>query len=487
MQGDIVPTPLGNPSAQAGMMPRVLFKLFHYLESAATDYVVKVSYVELYNENLSDLLLPDMPESARPKLNIFEDARRKGVFIQGLTEEAVTSPQGALALLTRGSQQRQTAATNMNKDSSRSHAIFTLTVHTKETSPLGEDLLRVGKMNLVDLAGSENIGRSGAKDKRAQEAGKINQSLLALGRVIDALVDKSPHVPYRDSTLTRLLQDSLGGRTKTCIIATVSPTRSNVEETLSTLDYALRARSIRTKPELNQRVMRNALLKDYVAEIDRLKADLRASKEKDGIFVSDLRWNQMETDLEMARTERDEARKDVEIGKNRERSLKEEFDFGMDRLRKTEAVVEDLRHRLVVTKDELQVTKGELQKTTGALEDEVVVTAAYQDNERALDGVAGELKKVVEENSTDLSGLYDKLGKDVFLSASCCYLPSSFQTGRLPSSPPIQSLSMLIAELCRPREKHFLYNSTPSSSHLRSTRRKSRQKQSTCRRKKLLH
>lgn len=105
-------------------------------------------------------------------------------------------------------------------------------------------MVKVGKLNLVDLAGSENIGRSGAIDKRAREAGNINQSLLTLGRVINCLVDHTSHVPYRESKLTRLLQDSLGGRTKTSIIATISPAFINLEETLSTLDYAHRAKNI---------------------------------------------------------------------------------------------------------------------------------------------------------------------------------------------------------------------------------------------------
>lgn len=144
---------------------------------------------------------------------------------------------------------------------SRSHTVFSITVHTKESTNEGEDLLKTGKLNLVDLAGSENIGRSGAVDKRAREAGNINQSLLTLGRVITALVERAPHVPYRESKLTRLLQDSLGGRTKTSIIATVSPATCNLEETLSTLEYAHRAKNITNRPEINQKFTKSALLK----------------------------------------------------------------------------------------------------------------------------------------------------------------------------------------------------------------------------------
>lgn len=216
MQGDLGTTPMGNPTAQAGMIPRVLFRLFNQLESSGTDYSVRISYVELYNEELRDLLAPDLAApigNTQPMgmgaassrdlganqagLKIFDDANKKGVFIQGLEEMAVKNAQDALALLVKGSDRRQIAATKFNDHSSRSHSVFSITVHTKETSTMGEDLLRIGKMNLVDLAGSENVGRSGAENKRAREAGMINQSLLTLGRVINALVERSSHIPYR--------------------------------------------------------------------------------------------------------------------------------------------------------------------------------------------------------------------------------------------------------------------------------------------------
>lgn len=213
MQGDLAPTPMGNPSSQAGMIPRVLFRLFHELEASNADYSVKISFIELYNEELRDLLASDLAapigtaqpmgmgnskDSAGPgNLKIFDDASKKGVFIQGLEECCVKDASDALALLTKGSERRQIAATKFNDHSSRSHSVFSITVHIKETSSIGDDLLKVGKLNLVDLAGSENIGRSGAENKRAREAGMINQSLLTLGRVINALVDRSSHVPYR--------------------------------------------------------------------------------------------------------------------------------------------------------------------------------------------------------------------------------------------------------------------------------------------------
>ena len=192
------------------MIPRVLFRLFHQLESANADFSVKVSFVELYNEELRDLLAADFAApngSTQPMgfgskdkgdngLKIFDEAGKRGVFIQGLEEVAVKDHQHALSLLVKGSERRQIASTNFNEHSSRSHSVFSITVHLKDTS-FGEDLLKIGKLHLVDLAGSENIGRSGAENKRAREAGMINQSLLTLGRVINALVDKVQHVPYR--------------------------------------------------------------------------------------------------------------------------------------------------------------------------------------------------------------------------------------------------------------------------------------------------
>jgi kinesin family protein 11 len=214
MHGDLNPTPMGNPSPNAGMIPRVLFRLFHHLETSKSDYSVKVSYIELYNEELRDLLANDFsapngttqPMGMASKdankavdngLKIFDEANKRGVTIQGLEEITVKDSQAALALLTKGSHRRQIAATKFNDHSSRSHSVFSITVHVKEPSIVGEDLLKIGKLNLVDLAGSENIGRSGAENKRAREAGMINQSLLTLGRVINALVDKASHIPYR--------------------------------------------------------------------------------------------------------------------------------------------------------------------------------------------------------------------------------------------------------------------------------------------------
>ena len=149
----------------------------------------------------------------------------------------------------------------MNAGSSRSHSVFSIVIECSVRDENGEDHIRAGKLNLVDLAGSERQSKTQATGDRLKEANKINLSLSALGNVISALVDgKSHHVPYRDSKLTRLLQDSLGGNTKTVMIAAVSPADYNFEETLSTLRYASRAKNIKNKPTINEDP-KDALLK----------------------------------------------------------------------------------------------------------------------------------------------------------------------------------------------------------------------------------
>lgn len=244
----------------AGIIPRTLHQIFEKLTDNGTEFSVKVSLLEIYNEELFDLLNPSSDVSER--LQMFDDPRNKrGVIIKGLEEITVHNKDEVYQILEKGAAKRTTAATLMNAYSSRSHSVFSVTIHMKETTIDGEELVKIGKLNLVDLAGSENIGRSGAVDKRAREAGNINQSLLTLGRVITALVERTPHVPYRESKLTRILQDSLGGRTRTSIIATISPASLNLEETLSTLEYAHRAKNILNKPEVNQKLTKKALIK----------------------------------------------------------------------------------------------------------------------------------------------------------------------------------------------------------------------------------
>jgi hypothetical protein len=161
----------------------------------------------------------------------------------------------------------------MNDTSSRSHSIFTITVECCEVDSVGEPHIRVGKLNLVDLAGSERQGKTGAEGLRLKEGAKINLSLSCLGNVISALVEGKPHIPYRDSKLTRLLQDSLGGNSKTVMIANMGPADYNFEESISTLRYASRAKQIKNKPKINEDP-KDAMIREFQEEIKRLKEQL---------------------------------------------------------------------------------------------------------------------------------------------------------------------------------------------------------------------
>jgi kinesin family member 5 len=229
-----------------GIIPRMVKTVFQHIEDADDhlEFTVKVGYCEIYLEKIRDLLFPE-----KQNLKISEDKAR-GVYIADLTEEYVTKDEEIYNLMKLGTKNREVGATNMNEGSSRSHAIFMLTVIQSNTRDLSA---KSGKLYLVDLAGSEKVGKTGAEGKRLDEAKNINKSLSALGLVIFSLTDgKSTHVPYRDSKLTRVLQDSLGGNSKTSLIITCSPANYNEQETLSTLRFGVRAKAIKNKPKVNK-------------------------------------------------------------------------------------------------------------------------------------------------------------------------------------------------------------------------------------------
>ena len=195
-----------------------------------------------------------MGTDPKQRLDLKED-KEGHVSVRGLTQTVVKDAFTIHELMREGNKNRTTGSTLMNADSSRSHSIFMVSVDTSETADAqtGRQRIRAGKLNLVDLAGSERQSKTGAVGTRLKEATKINLSLSALGNVISALVaGAGKHVPYRDSKLTRLLQDSLGGNTRTIMIAAVSPADYNYEETLSTLRYANRAKNITNKPKINE-------------------------------------------------------------------------------------------------------------------------------------------------------------------------------------------------------------------------------------------
>ena len=192
MSGEVVDHH-GHLSDAAGIIPRVLHYLFKETATEGADSSVKVSFIELYNEELRDLLSPD----ENSKLKVYNDEKTGATVVHKMEESHISCASDGVKLLQQGSLRRQVAATKCNDLSSRSHTVYTITTYSKKVTETGEEFICSGKLNLVDLAGSENIQRSGAENKRAAEAGSINKSLLTLGRVINALVDKSSHIPYR--------------------------------------------------------------------------------------------------------------------------------------------------------------------------------------------------------------------------------------------------------------------------------------------------
>jgi len=232
--------------ARQGVIPRMVWSIFEgiYHADEHIEFLVKVSIVEIYNERIRDLLDP-----TKDNLQIREDAVR-GVFIGDVTESYVGSEREVFDSLRAGHVSRSVSVTNMNEHSSRSHLVFMLTMEQKNCH---DRSVKVGKLYLVDLAGSEKVGKTGASGDRLDEAKNINRSLSALGNVINALTDrKAAHIPYRDSKLTRMLQQSLGGNSKTSLIVTCSPSAFNEAETISTLRFGQRAKMIKNVAKVNQ-------------------------------------------------------------------------------------------------------------------------------------------------------------------------------------------------------------------------------------------
>ncbi|XP_059215984.1 kinesin-like protein KIF11 isoform X2 [Centropristis striata] len=387
----------------AGIIPRTLHQIFEKLSESGTEFSVKVSLLEIYNEELFDLLSPS--EDVTERLQLFDDPRNKrGVVVKGLEEVTVHNKDEVYQILERGSAKRRTASTLMNAYSSRSHSVFSVTIHMKEITLEGEELVKIGKLNLVDLAGSENIGRSGAVDKRAREAGNINQSLLTLGRVITALVEKRPHVPYRESKLTRILQDSLGGRTKTSIIATVSPSSSNLEETLSTLEYASRAKNIMNKPEVNQKLTKRTLIKEYTEEIERLKRDLAATRDKNGVYLSSENYESMMSQITSHEEHSVEYTDKIAAMEEEIKKVTELFVDSKTRLEQCTVELDHKQHRL-------EETSRDLQQTRERLSEEETVCSHLSSAQETLYNTAGQLLVTVESSTRDVSGLHDKLDR----------------------------------------------------------------------------
>ncbi|KAJ8440238.1 hypothetical protein Cgig2_024003 [Carnegiea gigantea] len=403
----------GEFPSDAGVIPRSVRRIFDILEAQQAEYSMKVQFLELYNEEITDLLAPEecskfIDDKSKKPLALMEDGKG-GVFVRGLEEEIVRTADEIYKILERGSAKRRTAETLLNKQSSRSHSIFCITIHIKEYTPEGEEMIKCGKLNLVDLAGSENISRSGARESRAREAGEINKSLLTLGRCINALVEHSGHIPYRDSKLTRLLRDSLGGKTKTCIIATIAPSVPCLEESLSTLDYAHRAKNIKNKPEINQKMMKSALMKDLYSEIDRLKQEVFAAREKNGIYIPRDRYLQEEAEKKALTEKVEKMELDMEAKDKQLVELQELYDS-------QQQLSTELSNKLELTEKKLEETEYALsdleekhRQANATIKEKEYIIANLLRSEKALIDRAIELRAELETAASDIASLFAKI------------------------------------------------------------------------------
>ncbi|CAM9500239.1 unnamed protein product [Discosporangium mesarthrocarpum] len=270
----------GNRADEAGIIPKLNIQLFENVKALTTDtakFLVVVSYLEIYNEVIHDLLNPKKGQMLR-----IREHPDLGIFVDGLCELVVHSEDDVLKLIEQGGAIRKVASTNMNERSSRSHSCFTIKVEKKTTEELGGGVTREtslnSKINLVDLAGSERAKKTGATGATLKEGSSINKSLMSLGNVITALSEgKKDHIPYRDSTLTRLLQESLGGNAQTLMMAAISPADYNYDETLGTLRYAHRAKSIQNSVKCNEDV-NERMIRELKEEIETLRRKLASGE-----------------------------------------------------------------------------------------------------------------------------------------------------------------------------------------------------------------
>ena len=330
---------------ELGVVPLAVEDTFRFITKANEDaeqsnreYLLRVSYMEIYNEQIHDLLttsvstknsIPNnrisMPSA---QVRIFEN-KKDGVVIRGLKEEIVNTPQQVYALIEAGEANRHTGSTSLNKHSSRSHSIFRIVIESRmkhisstntnsnaSASSAGSDLnkpIRVSSLSLVDLAGSESIKIAGTQGQRLKEGQYINKSLMTLGHVIFKLSEQADatehmknktasmyqHIPYRDSKLTRILQTSLSGNAQICVVCNVSPSATNVEETHNTLKFAARAKRIKQTATINEVNDDRTLLQNYKEEIESLKKQLKEarSSQNKGKKVEDMNVDEDATAL----------------------------------------------------------------------------------------------------------------------------------------------------------------------------------------------
>jgi len=399
-----------------GVIPRSAQSIFETLSQPQYEsYTVTCSYLEIYNEELCDLLA-DGDQRRHNKVEVMEG--KDGIFCRGQIQKDVNSAKDVLSLMRKAQQFRKIGETTLNKQSSRSHCIFTLKIHAKRFLLDGNMLEIYGKLNLVDLAGSESATNSRSSTKRGlketreiRERSNINRSLLTLGRVILMLKEQSQNkktsnvrIPYRDSKLTRLLQKSLGGKCKTLVIATLSPSITSIEESVSTLNYAQSANGIVNKPVATSYISINS------------SAVPRSIQSGDGEAQTLEHWYQMECRLQYMQTQVEEAqaalarnymvqKEVVDRAENAERSLaelQEKFD-------EANQEIEDLKKEVLSEKEQKEAITLVLKQTEMHLKRTTAILEATQKTEVSLTAEGAALLETLAKSISNGDQLYNNL------------------------------------------------------------------------------
>ncbi|KAF3614841.1 ATP binding microtubule motor family protein isoform 2 [Capsicum annuum] len=343
----------GELPAEAGIIPRAVRQIFDTLEAQHADYSMKVTFWELYNEEIIDLLTSEEPsklseERQRKPISLMEDGKGL-VVVRGLEEEAVYSANDIYNLLERGAARRRTADTLLNRRSSRSHSVFSITIHVKETTVGDEELIKCGKLNLVDLAGSENISRSGAREGRAREAGEINKSLLTLGRVITALVEHSIHVPYR------------------------------------------------------------ILFSPIVLFAFIIKPDVRAAREKNGVYVPHERFLQDEAEKKAKNEKIEQLEIDLNISEKQTDKFRELYLSEQEEKLNLKAELKDRQANLENSKKALHELQENYRVAISTLKEKELIISRQIHSENYLIDYAKDLRKNLQNASEDISSLFARI------------------------------------------------------------------------------
>ncbi|KAK3082004.1 hypothetical protein LTS18_008719 [Coniosporium uncinatum] len=414
---------MGTPE-QPGIIPRTCEDLFERIEHSPdqnTTYNVHVSYFEVYNEHVRDLLVPKTANNSSYYLKIRE-SQTDGVYVQGLTDAPVKNYQDIARRMKLGDVNRTTAATKMNDTSSRSHAVFTLTLRQIQHSlSTDETVERTARMRLVDLAGSERASKTGAQGARLKEGSQINQSLTTLGRVIAALADPKRQeaartgkgnkrlevVPYRDSVLTWLLKDSLGGNSKTAMVACISP--ADYDETLSTLHYADQAKRIRTTATQNidaiSAAQRDAQISAMAMQIQHLQNHIHAKMTE--------REGRQKREKEEVNNQLDDYQKQVS---KMQRLMEESRAVSEAKIKRLTAEDDELRPMNLRLQDEIEALRRHLGLALGELKNPIILPKADEKDGEEEEGDSGYKEEGLhEELAAELQNHADEILKELGL------------------------------------------------------------------------